>query len=649
MMSLKGRLAWGLLTVLIAVVLWLCNVGRVYLYGIPSRVLESLTQGSGLVPAHQSADLTTLLAYSPWDPLWSVTLFCALTVLISFGILWWSLYKIWQNFLSPTLTCGALFMGAHTLWLTADTPTDCLGVAFKALGVACLVAGKVPLTLGPVLGTAYCDPAAGVALYLGLTYMAYKRHKAYGVAVAVCCVLGGGLLLAMFCADYTLEPALSGLGVWSALPLAALALNKELRASRAGLYLTLLLASVLTGSAELASAICLGDLALLALRTPTSSTASSHTAGEWRLPWRGAIQGTAIIVLLLNILPGEQYLNRQILIPAQEHDVPLHQLIVPFSLSNHAEQLKREPWRLQTPFPGLRPEDVELVETLQTPFRVLTLSTINEDRNLSLVYSLLSRQRLTGWDTPDHLSATSLVCKNEGKNVLVGSETLLFREPTSSRLESGTTLPDELGELAPVDLRRVLNIPFRAQQISEEPGTGYRLIVDESTETLFFADGPAQIMFSSTPITYKIESLSDQKEDWELEIAPLSLELVALDLTEVVPSRSLVPLEFKLFNRGRSPISTKELKSLTLGMQFNQPISPSEQPFPKSFVLYPQEGIDVELVLATPESEGRYQLVASYKTIDDESRPLTIMGDKIVNTWRRLPPVGTWIEEPQAP
>jgi hypothetical protein len=649
MMGVKGRLAWSLLTVLMGVVLWLCNVGRVYLYGIPDGVLESLAEGAGLIPVHQNPNLATLLARSPWDPILTVTLFCVVTVLTSFGILWWSLNRVWQNFLSPTLTCGALFLGAHTLWLTADTPTQCLGVAFKALGVACLVAAKVPLLLGPVLGTAFCDPAAGISLYLGLTYLAYKRHEVYGLPVVVCCVLGGGVMLALSCVDYTLKPALSGLGAWTLLPLVAVTLNKELRAARTGLYLTLLLGSVLTGSAELASAICLGDLALLALRIPAVPATVTKAASEWRLPVRGVVQGTALTALLLTILPGEQFLNRQILIPAQEQDVPFGQLMVPFSLSTHAQRLKKESWRLQTPFPGMRPTDVELLETLQTPFRVLTLSTIEEDRHLSLVYALLSRRQLTGWETSEHLSATSLLCKNEGMNVLVGPDTMLFRELEGSRLEAGATLPEKLEGLPPLDLRHVLNVPFRAQQVSEVPGTGYRLITKEKTEIAFFADRPSTVMFSPAPRIYNVESLKNKKNKREFEIATLSLELVPLDLTKVIPSRSLVPLEFKLFNRGYSPISTQELQSVTLGMQFNQPIGSSEQQFSKRFILYPQEGIKIQLILATPEAEGRYQLAASYKTIDGVSRALPIVGDNTVNTWRRLPPVGTWIEEPEAP
>ncbi len=648
-MGLRSKMLWGALTVLMGLALWMSRLGQVYLYAVPDRVLESLASGKGFVPAELPWSLTTLLAHLPGDALRNVSLFCLAVLLLSFIALWLSLYKIWQNFISASLTSGALFFGAHTLWLTSDTPTECLGAAFKALGVACLVAGKVPLLLGPVLGTAYCDPAGGVALYLALAYMAYKRHEAYGVPVAVSSVLGGGLLLAMFCADYTLRPSLSGMGFWALLPLAALLGNRELRASRSGLYLTLLLGSAVTGSAEMASAICLGDLALLALKVPASSGSAPPAPGEWRIPLRMVIHAAALVALILAVLPGEQYLNRQILIPAQEKKVAFQHLMVPFSLQRHAELLESEPWRLQTPYPGMRTQDVDLVRELKTPFRVLTLGQVAEDRQLSLVYALLSGQRLTGWDSDHELSASSLVCKGLGKNVLVGSETTLFRAVDSSRLEPGVKLPEEVKDLPPLDFRRVLNVPFRAQIVSEGPGTGFRLVADERVETLFFADDSARVTFSTHPHRYLLASLSEEKNKRELEVGSPRLELTAVEPSNVIPSRSLVPLEFTLTNTGLSPISTDELESVTLKMQDDQPISPSQQAFTKEFILWPQEAIKIKLFLATPEAEGRYRLAASFKTIDGRSRELPVSGDNVVNSWRRLPPVGTWIEEPATP
>ena len=649
MMGWRSKLLWGALTVLMGLALWMSRLGQVYLYAVPDGVLESLASGKGLVSEKLPWTLTTLLAHLPGDALRNVSLFCLAILLCSFIALWLSLHKIWQNFISASLTTGALFFGANTLWLTSDTPTACLGAAFKALGVACLVAGKVPLLLGPVLGAAYCDPAAGVALYLALAYMAYKRHEAYGVPVAVSSVLGGGLLLAMFCADYTLRPSVSGMGVWALLPLLALLGNKELRASRSGLYLTLLLGSAVTGSAEVASAICLGDIALLALKVPASSNPAPRAPGEWRIPLRMVIHAAALVALIMAVLPGEQYLNRQILIPAQEKKVAFQHLMVPFSLHKHAELLESEPWRLQTPYPGIRAQDVNLLREVKTPFRVLTLGQVAEDRQLSLVYALLSGQKLAGWDSTHELSASSLVCKQLGRNVVVGQESMLLRADDSSRLEPGIQLPGEVKDLPPVDFRRLLNVPFRAQIVSEGPGTGFRLAADEGVETLFFADTPAQVAFSTHPHRYLLASLSNDKNRRELEIASPSLALTAVEPNNVIPSRSLVPLEFKLTNTGLSPLSTDELESVTLRMQAKQPISPAQQAFTKKFILWPEETIKIQLFLATPEAEGRYQLAASFKTIDGRSRELPVNGDDVVNSWRRLPPVGTWIEEPPTP
>ena len=200
-----------------------------------------------------------------------------------------------------------------------------------------------------------------------------------------------------------------------------------------------------------------------------------------------------------------------------------------------------------------------------------------------------------------------------------------------------------------MDFRRILNIPFRAQSVSQESGSGCRLTADERVETLFFPESPAQVIFSTYPHRYMIASLSEEKKKREVEVAQPRLELTAVDLNDVIPSRSLVPLEFKLMNTGYSPISTQELQSITLKMRDDQPISPAEQALTKEFILFPQEAIKITLFLATPEAEGRYQLAASFKTIDGRSRELPVSGDNTVNTWRRLPPVGTWIEEPATP
>jgi len=629
-MGLPARLIWGFLTVLTGLALWLHGSGQVYLYGLPDEVLEALAQGAGLVPASTPAGVTDLLARLPFDPILSASLFSSGSLVLSFIIVWATFRRIWANAVSAALAGSLLFFGLGTLWLTAATPTDCLAVAFQALGVGCLVAGKVPLLLGSVLGAAYCDPAAGVSLYLALAYLAFKRQEAYGVPVSVASVLGGGALLALFCTGYTLVPSLSGLGVWSLLPLLGIAKSSELRASRGGLYLTLLGASVLTGSPELASSVALGDLAFMALRGSTPQADSDSPPGPGRLP---LVHGAALLVWTLAVLPGGQSVQQRILLPAADREIALSTLLIPFSLETHAQNLERDSWRVHTPFPGMKAREVELLQSVQGPFRVLSLNDKpSEDRKLAVIYSLLSGQPLSGWDDPSQLSASSLICKALGSNVLVGGEAVLFRNGDSCELQTSPSLPTELSALPRVDFRRVLNVPFRVQKVSENPGTGYHLSTGKKTETLFFADQPAVVAFSAAPRQYLLTSLSDPTLKQEIEISRLRLELVRSEPEESLTSGRRSPINFMLYNRGFSPISAAEVESLTLTLSGVSTVKPAEQPLAKSFILYPEEGISLELFLAAPEQEGDYQLEASFKTLEGREREMLIGGPATITT-----------------
>src|SRR5690606_12931107 len=98
--------------------------------------------------------------------------------------------------------------------------------------------------------------------------LAYKRQETYGPWVCTWSVVGAGSLFLMSLGEFILRPTLNGLGLWALWPLGCLLLSKEIREARWELYLTLLLGAVLSGTEEMASALCLGDLALIVLRRP---------------------------------------------------------------------------------------------------------------------------------------------------------------------------------------------------------------------------------------------------------------------------------------------------------------------------------------------------------------------------------------------
>ena len=98
--------------------------------------------------------------------------------------------------------------------------------------------------------------------------------------------------------------------------------------------------------------------------------------------------------------------------------------------------------------------------------------------------------------------------------------------------------------------------------------------------------------------------------------------------------------------QGQSPVSSREIENLNIKVTEGESFTPFRQSFAKSFVLFPKESIGIEVQLATPEPEGRFQLKASIRGIDQRNRVVRIFEQPEIRTWRRLPPVGTWVEEP---
>lgn len=638
---------WGFLTLLLALALWTASLGRVTLYGPSSEVLESLCRGRDLIEWTHPFTLGSMLSRLPFDPLLTLSLFQASCLVVSFLGLWWVLYKVWQNPMSPTLACGLLYFGPHSLWLVAESPEQHLTVALKALAFACLVSGKVPLLCGAVILLACVVPANALSFLLALGCLAYKRQEAYGPWVCTVSVVGAGSLFLMSLGDFVLDPTLGGIGLWALWPLGSLLLSKEIREARWELYLTLLAAAAISGTEEMASALCLGDLALIMLKKP--SVLSPTAPHRWSFSIYRMTLLASLAVLVAAVLPGEQYLNRNILIHAQKQNVGLPNLLAPFTLEAHAAAVSEEPWRERVPFPGMSKSDMDLLSKIDTPFRVLTQGQVSEDRRLSLVYALLTEQALVGWENSTQLSASSLICKQLNKNVVVGKEVILFRNEERSRLEEGPESPNSLDTLAEVDFRSLVNVPYREQFVSSKKGSGYLLQTLQSTETLLFQESQALVVFPAARQVYTLASLKNPQNQREQRIASSNLELTLLDAEEVFPSRSLIPLKFMLFNRGLTPVSTQMIESMSLGLRGITSFGAFKQASPSVHILFPGEGVEITLYLSTPEVEGDFQLQASYQSLGGSTHSFELTGPQSISTWRRLPPVGTWIEEPMQP
>lgn len=647
MIGSRARAGWLFLTALLGLIAWVVNTGQFYVEGPSVSLLEELAASKGLISRSQAVSGYDLLGLLPLDPLFLSALAQAVLVVLAIAGLWLSLSKVWANPVSPTLTMGLAFFGGSTLWFVTETPGMAVAALFKAVAVAAIVAGKVPILCGAVLVLGYLEPPLGVALFLITIYLAVKRTESYGLSLVACSLLGTGGLLVAMTGDYSLSPSLGGLSGWTLWPILGLCLIAELRAARWELYVVMLLASALTGSPELASIVCLGDLSLLALRAPSKGAEPKQAIQGLRLSMTGLTQGIALLVFVLAILPGEQYLNRRILIPAQKKKVGIGRLFLPFSLSTHVSRLSLDPWRQATPFPNMSQAEVSLLEDLDQPFRVLTIGQPTEDRAIGLLYALTAEQKLLGWDTPNHLSSSSLICKSVAENVIVNSEKILFRGGDSQpKLESG---PKSADNAQPADIFRAWAVPLQEQQLSSESGSGYQLISLNKQETLFFRNTPATVVFSARPNVYTLLSLHDPPKKRELKVNKIKLSLRAPDLSEVLASRTFVSLTFQLANAGETAITSRELVGLTLGVEGDPSYREFQQPFPKNFVLFPGESITLPLQFATPTQEGRFKLRASFQSIDGLEHPLPFEESAEIRTWRRLAPVGTWVEEPPTP
>lgn len=637
------KVGWSLLGFLLALMVWLYSTGRIYLEGVPVAVLEELAQGRYLVPRAGHFSLTQFVALLPVDPLLAVSV-CRGTLLVgAFSLLWLSLARVWANPITPTLTAGLCFLGGQSLWMSAQTLGQATVVFFHALALAALVGGKVPILCGAVLALALTEPASGTAFLLALAYLCYRRQEAYGPLVCALAIVGSGSALLFAFSDFRLQPSLGGLSGWVLVPLLAVRFWPEVREARAGLYLTLLGASVLTGTPELASAICLGDLALTTLK---SQGPEDESVSGWRLPLARLAAVTGFVILVVAILPGEQVLNRTLLIPAQKKRLSLGRLFRPFSLSEHSRLLATEPWRQNTPYPSVKAEDIALLGQLGGPFRVLTLGSPAEDRSLSLLYALLANRPLEGWDNSRQLSSSSLVCKEVSQNVVSGLSQVLFRGQDKPRLDRGPEVPPES---ARVDFRSLMSAPFRVQQVSEESGAAYQLKTLDGQEILSFKDRPAVVVLSAAPQVYRLSSLSKPNESREIVVNVPKLELVRLNDKQEEPSRSLVGLRFKLVNRGATPITSEEIASLWLRSKGSPSYGEFQQQLNQQFILFPEEGLDVTLYLSTPLEEGRYDLEGGFETVDGVKHRFVFKGSETLLTWRRLAPVGTWIEEAPSP
>jgi hypothetical protein len=642
---------WAFLALLMLLVVWLCAAGNIVLHGLPASVLEALARGQALIPPREAArpDLLALLGRLPGDPVvWAAAATTLLNVAAA-AVLLAAGMASWRNPAAALLAFGCAFFGAATLWVQSPGPWSSLHHLVESVALSALLLGAVPVMAGAVLALAVLSPAQALMMYLALAYLGYRRQAAYGLALPAVALFGVGCLLIPICSGYRLQPGLQGWQSWTALPLLLCLLPSSVRAARGGIYACLLIGSALTGSGELASTLALADMVFLASRsaatTATDQEASPTPPGSaFSAPLLIGLAAT--LLLIATILPGERYFNRHVLIAAQKAHLPFGQLFGFFSLRAHARQFAAEPWRARVPYPEMSAADFELAldlgaRTLPQGLCPLTIDGERESRTVALLYALASQRPLRGWDSPDHLAGPLLLCKMKGRSFLSEGPEIVLRQGGKAEL---AVRPRPPAHPAPLDFRSVLVLPYRVQPVSRQAGAAYRWSGAGQVYSLAFTDQAAEMVLTARPGEYRISSPRGAVRHFE--VPKLRWELSQLPTGETLPSRSLVPLKLRLANRGEGPIGSELISSWRLETTEGAAFSPFLQANPKSFILYPGEATELSLQLATPEAEGVYQVAATALSPEGEALPVPFAGAAAIRTWRRLPPVGTWVEEP---
>lgn len=653
MIGRGGRIWWSFLSALLLVAVWLTASGHIMLRGFPLTVWEGLARGRGLVfpDANPVLSFANLLGRLGGDgALWASAVTVGLNTLAALVLLL-ATRRTWKNPIGPVLAVGMAFFGAQTMWVKTLTPHDSLLHLLLALSLGALVGGAVPLLAGLVLCAAVLAPGQALMMYLALAYLCYRRQPAYGLFVPTLALFGVGCLLIPLCGGYRLEPGFGGWQVASWLPVALCFWPSSIRQARGGIYAALLLGSLLTGTAELASVLAFGDLAFVVLDScqPKREAPGEPGGTGWgRIPTSLLVGLLSTCVLIWLVLPGERFLNREVLIPSHIVRIPLPRLFALFSLSEHARQFAEQPWRALAPIPNLTAADCEVAlelseRDLPEGLCPLTLGTLEEDRRLALVYALISGHRLGGWDAPDQISAPILLCKLRGRSFLHKGPTVILRQDGKAEVAAPVPLAETP---APLDLRSLMTVAYRPQRVAQGKGGAYRWSGAGQSFELSFPDDLAEVMLSQRPGEYHIVSLAPGAARRVLEVPELAWEVSELGKTEPLPSRSLIPVSMRLKNLGHGPLSSETIASWRLA-----PLdAPGAEEFAQrpqdSFTLFPGESVVLTLQLATPEGEGRMQLGLEAVTPEGKVLRVPVAGSSEVLTWRRMPPVGTWVEEP---
>ena len=634
-------LGWAFLSVLLFLVVWLTSTARPWLYGYPLSTLEDLCQGAGLSELQNPTTTATLLGQLSSTPLGAATLFQCLCGLGAVLLIFIFLRDQWSHLACRTVFVGALFMSSATSWIEATEPGLSLSHALQAACLTSLLAGSIPTLAAWTIALSIFDPTAGLMHFVTLVYLGYSERDNSPLWLSgLSTFLTGSVVL--LTSPGNLSVGTGGLTTWAALPLLCLYFSSQVRQKRRPIYLTLLVSSALTNQAELASAIALADIFSLLLEQ--KSMENRPRIGK------NLIHLACLSLFVVVILPGEQYLNRKILIPAQKNHLPLGKLFVPLSTERHLQELERPDRRAKVPFPEFQHADVEAARLLkghqQPTFSVLTFDDLPESRQVSLLYALASRKRLDGWVNGESLDSAFLTCKFFQKNLLLDGPLLILRRPGQSEL-SPKPEPHSTQESQPdLNLKALVPIPGVVQTLTEQAGAEVNLKTDFGDYRLSFPDSPAKLILSYQESKVAVSDPSAGKPSRQLLITPLKLGLKLDQAERILPSRSLIDLKFSLSNKGQTAISSRLFQNIRIDNDSPSSFGPYTQRLDREFVLFPGEVVPLTLGVSTPAMQGKFELNISLLTLDGSRITLDFDEPAGLRARLRLPSVRDWKEEP---
>lgn len=636
-----SRFVWAFLSFLLVLVVWLTSTAKPWLYGYPLRILEDLCQGRGLNELQNP--VTTSIAIAQWSssPVFAVTCFQWLCSMATVALIFVSLRHHWSALASRSVFAGALFMSSATSWSEYVGPDLSLLHLLQAASLTSLLLGSVPTLAMWTIALSVINPLSGLASFATLIFLSVVRREQIAPWVTGLGVFFSGITLLVWSPN-RLALGLDEFSLWATLPVLTILLNTRLRRTRGPLYLILLSSALLTNQPEFASAVVLGDIFSLLL-TDSEEKAQSRAV-------QTLLQLACISLFVLVILPGEQYLNRKILIPAQKKHLPLGQLFTPLNLESYLRKLGTKNSRAILPFSAFRAVDAECAISLKQVdnpvFSVVTLDDRPEDRTVSLLYALISGKRLDGWVRGESLDSAFLTCKVLKRNLLIEGPTLVVRDSDTARVSRESAPPVKQDSKHELELKALVAIPGLLQTLEQAPGASFVLKTDYGQYRLHFPDSPAQISLSYQESSITISDPSKPETGRTLRIEPLSLTLSPIPSETILPSRSLLNLGFSLRNDGETAISSGLIQRLRIDNNSSTSFGPYDQTIQDDFILFPGESIPMTLGVSTPAMEGHFTLKVSILTLDGSQIPLKPDKPIIFRAWRRLPSVRNWVEEP---